>query len=80
MSYDSGSNYKYPKQLTNDEKEELRMGRIARGEKPIQKNPALPKGFKIYTCTDCKEVNVKKDNGEKRVGFCDKCNHPLWNE
>ena len=24
-------------------------------------------------------VNVKKDNGEIRVGFCDDCEHPLWN-
>lgn len=41
---------------------------------------ALPVGFKIYECTDCKEINVKKDNREIRVGFCDNCDHPLWND
>lgn len=41
---------------------------------------ALPIGFKIYECTDCKEINVKKDNRKIRVGFCDNCDHPLWND
>jgi len=40
----------------------------------------LPEGYKAYVCTDCQEISVKKDNGEIRVGFCDKCEHPLWNE
>lgn len=40
---------------------------------------ALPKGFKVYKCSDCGEINVKRDNGEVRVGFCDECEHPLWN-
>lgn len=40
----------------------------------------LPKGFKVYVCTDCGEINVKKDNREIRVGFCDECDHPLWND
>ena len=40
----------------------------------------LPKGFKIYKCTDCKEINVKKDNREITVGYCDNCGHPLWND
>lgn len=39
----------------------------------------LPEGFKIYECTDCKTINVLKDNGEIRVGFCSECDHPLWN-
>ena len=41
---------------------------------------ALPVGFKIYECTDCKEINIKKDNREITVGFCDNCDHPLWND
>lgn len=40
---------------------------------------AMPKGFRVYVCTDCQEVNVKKDNQKVRVGFCDSCDHPLWN-
>ena len=40
----------------------------------------LPIGFKVYVCTDCGEINVKKDNREIRVGFCDECDHPLWND
>lgn len=40
----------------------------------------LPDGWKVYKCTDCQEINVKKDNKEIRVGFCDKCEHPLWND
>ena len=40
----------------------------------------LPDGWKVYKCTDCQEINVKKDNKEVRVGFCDKCEHPLWND
>lgn len=36
-------------------------------------------GYKAYKCTDCETVNVKKDNGEIRVGFYDECQHPLWN-
>lgn len=39
----------------------------------------LPKGFKVYKCTDCGAINVKRDSGEIRVGFCDECEHPLWN-
>jgi len=39
----------------------------------------LPEGFKVYECTDCQTVNVKKDNKEVHVGICDKCEHPLWN-
>ena len=35
--------------------------------------------LKEYKCTDCSEVNLLKDNGEIRVGFCKKCKHPLWN-
>jgi hypothetical protein len=40
----------------------------------------LPIGFKVYVCTECGEINVKKDNREIRVGFCDECGHPLWND
>ena len=39
----------------------------------------LPDGFRIYLCTDCQEVNVKKDNKKVKVGYCDNCDHPLWN-
>jgi hypothetical protein len=35
--------------------------------------------FKEYRCTDCQELNMKKDNREITVGFCDNCGHPLWN-
>lgn len=37
-------------------------------------------GFKTYQCTDCGHMNFKMDNGEITVGFCDNCEHPLWNE
>lgn len=47
--------------------------------KRVQKNKEIPSGFRVYECTDCRSSNVKYDNGEMRVGFCDKCNHPLWN-
>lgn len=39
----------------------------------------LPQGFKVYQCTDCQEINVKKDNGKITIGICDNCIHPLWN-
>jgi len=39
----------------------------------------LPAGFKVYICSDCNEINVKRNNHEIRVGFCDTCGHPLWN-
>jgi hypothetical protein len=40
----------------------------------------LPDGWKVYKCTDCQEVSVKKDNREITVGSCDSCGHPLWND
>jgi len=40
----------------------------------------LPKGHKMYKCTNCQKVNSKKDNGEINVGNCRNCNHPLWND
>ena len=40
----------------------------------------LPDGWKVYKCTDCQEINVKKDNRQITVGFCDSCEHPLWND
>jgi hypothetical protein len=41
----------------------------------------LPDGWKVYKCTDCQEINVKKDNRQIiTVGFCDNCEHPLWND
>ena len=39
----------------------------------------LPDGWKVYKCTDCQEVNVKKDNRQITVGYCENCQHPLWN-
>lgn len=45
----------------------------------IDKSTMLPQGFKVYKCTDCKETNVLKDNGQITVGFCSNCKHPLWN-
>jgi RNase P subunit RPR2 len=48
--------------------------------KRIADRSNMPKGFKVYTCTDCKEINVKKNNDKIRVGFCDNCEHPLWND
>lgn len=44
--------------------------------KQAGKMPSLPRGFKVYKCTDCHEVNIKKDNGRIRVGFCDNCEPP----
>lgn len=38
-----------------------------------------PEGMERYTCTDCGQLNVKLNNNEVRVGFCDGCDHPLWN-
>lgn len=46
----------------------------------LKKEQDLPDGFKIYKCTNCQEVNVKQDNRKIRVGFCDGCDHPLWND
>ena len=40
----------------------------------------LPDGWKVYKCTNCQEINVKKDNRQITVGFCDNCEHPLWND
>ena len=40
----------------------------------------LPDGFNVYVCTDCQKINVKKDNRQITVGFCDNCEHPLWND
>lgn len=40
----------------------------------------LPRGWKIYGCTNCKEINVKKDNRQITVGNCDNCGHALWND
>lgn len=40
----------------------------------------LPKGYKIYECTDCQELNLKKDNRQITVGICNNCEHPLWND
>ena len=40
----------------------------------------LPDGWKVYKCTDCQEINVKKDNRQIMVGLCDSCKHPLWND
>ncbi len=46
---------------------------------PHASGSGLPDGFKVYKCTDCGATNVKRDNGEVRVGFCDECEHSLWN-
>jgi hypothetical protein len=35
--------------------------------------------LKKYECTDCGHVNYNEVNGEIRVGFCNKCDHLLWN-
>ena len=39
----------------------------------------LPEDMEQYTCSDCGRINVKLNNNEIRVGFCDGCEHPLWN-
>ena len=46
----------------------------------ISGSTLLPDGWKVYKCTDCQEINVKKDNRQITVGFCDNCEHPLWND
>jgi len=40
----------------------------------------LPEGFKVYICTNCQTINVKRDNQQITVGICDNCEHPLWND
>ena len=39
----------------------------------------IPEGYAFYNCTNCKKLNVKFKNKDVRAGFCDYCNHPLWN-
>ena len=39
----------------------------------------VPSEYKEYVCTDCQTKNIKKDNRKITVGFCDNCEHPLWN-
>lgn len=41
---------------------------------------SLPEGFKVYTCANCQEINVLRDNNQIRVGFCTNCEHPIWND
>ena len=49
--------------------------------KPIvSRSTLLPDGWKVYKCTDCQEINVKKDNKQITAGYCDNCQHPLWND
>lgn len=43
-------------------------------------NTVLPKGFLIYECTNCHAINIKRNNGYISVGFCDECEHVLWND
>lgn len=45
----------------------------------VSSSALLPDGWKEYKCTDCQEINIKKDNGQITVGYCDNCEHPLWN-
>ena len=49
-------------------------------DEPKDKEQMMPKGFKIYNCSECGETNVKKEIKNIRVGFCDNCDHPLWNK
>lgn len=46
----------------------------------LEKQIELPNGYKKYQCTDCKNIDVLKNNGEITVGFCTNCGHPLWND
>ena len=46
----------------------------------INGSTLLPKGWRVYECTNCQEINVKKDNRQITVGVCDNCGHPLWND
>lgn len=66
----------YEAKLKQDEVEQYQDQKYA---EHIDFVNSLPDGFKVYECTDCGTINVKKDNGEIRVGFCDECGHPLWN-
>ncbi len=34
--------------------------------------------YKNYKCSDCKEITLCRYAGEILVGFCDNCNHPIW--
>jgi DNA-directed RNA polymerase subunit RPC12/RpoP len=38
------------------------------------------KGKLIYKCSDCQKITPLKNNGEITVGFCQYCEHPLWND
>ena len=33
-----------------------------------------------YKCTDCGHINKKINNNKIMVGYCDNCEHPLWNQ
>ena len=74
----------YAKQFDYAEDSSSFLDYIAGFEKALSlfavSSSTLPKGFKVYVCTDCGEINVKKDNREIRVGFCDECDYPLWND
>lgn len=45
----------------------------------VDRSALLPDGFKVYKCTDCGATNVMFDNDEIVVGYCYKCEHPIWN-
>ena len=38
----------------------------------------LPKEYKLYKCTDCNTINVKRILGDPSQFFCDECKRPLW--
>ena len=46
----------------------------------VDSSTLLPDEWKVYKCTDCQKINVKKDNRKITVGYCDNCIHPLWND
>ena len=61
----------YIMKKSNDETFNATIGNTVLGE--------VPSEYKEYVCTDCQTKNIKKDNRKITVGFCDNCEHPLWN-
>ena len=60
-------------------REDMKKG-IGKSESTNESKRILPAGFKVYLCTDCQEINIKKDNRRIKVGYCDTCDHPIWND
>ena len=50
--------------------------------KYYRKNPLkLPEGYGKYECSNCQKTSIKINSDQKKtcIGYCDYCEHPLWN-